>query len=96
MATIETVDISDVPELVRLVEDVYATRRPFMLRHRGKTLAMLVPAPKTSTRRDTPKTMTDDEAFWSSFGGWQGNVDTDKLLENAMASRGSRRPPVEL
>jgi hypothetical protein len=96
MAAIETVDIANVPELVRIVEEVYATRKPFMLRHQGKTLAILVPAPKTSTAPDTQGTMTDDEAFWSSFGGWQGNVDTDTLVENAMASRGSRRPPVEL
>jgi hypothetical protein len=39
----------------------------------------------------------DHEAFLASLGGWEGPVDTDKLLTDIYESRRiSTRPPVEL
>jgi hypothetical protein len=55
MATEHPIDISSVPELLRLAEDVRATRRPRVLRRAHEDSAVLVPLPvsqRPATRSD--------------------------------------------
>ncbi len=54
MAPDYPIDISSVPELVRMAEDVRATRRPRVLRRAGEAIAVLAPLPATR-RRAVPR-----------------------------------------
>lgn len=50
MAAEHPVDISNVPELVRLAEDVRTTRQPRVLRRANEDLAVLAPLPASQRR----------------------------------------------
>ncbi len=88
----EALDISDAPELLRLVEEVRETNEPRILRRGNEELAVITALPPHQG-----KTEADYEAFRSAAGGWKGLVDTDKLIEDIYESRRiSSRPPVDL
>ena len=91
------IDISHVPDLVRLAEEVRATRTPRLLRTNGEDLAILMPPRRAPARRRSDWRPNEQElaAFRASAGGWK-DVDTDRFLEDVYESRGSSRPPVEL
>jgi len=90
------IDISGLPELVRIAEEVAATRTPRVLIRRSEQLAVLVPVPPGPARRARRKSRADYEAFLSSAGSWS-DVDVDVfLVENAESRRRSSRPSVEL
>src|SRR2546425_13115011 len=90
-------DIGNTPELIRLAEEVRATREPRVLRRDSEDLAVLMPlSPGTRRRPARAKTKADYEAFRSAAGGWK-DVDTDKLISDIYESRSrSSRPPVDL
>ena len=91
------IDISDVPDLLRLVEEVRTTRRPHILRKNSEDLAVLMPVTSARHRNKRARTRADYEAFRTAAGGWKGLVDTDKLIADIYESRRiSTRPPVEL
>jgi hypothetical protein len=95
MAYPTPIDISNIPELARIAEEVEATRTPRELKRENKTVAVIVPA-KKSAPKERAKTKADYEAFFSAFGSWK-DVDTDRLLKNIYATRKrSNRPPLEL
>ena len=93
----KSIDISDVPELLRLAEEVRRAGEPRVLRKDGEELAMVVPlAPPKVRRRGRVKTEADYEAFRRAAGGW-ADVDTDTLIKNIYEDRRrSSHPPVEL
>ncbi len=94
----KSIDISDSPELLRLVEEVRASKEPRMLTRDNEQLAVVMPVGARSGKRQrkTP-TVADLEAFRSAAGGWKDIVDTDKLVENIYESRRiSIRPRVDL
>jgi hypothetical protein len=91
-----TIDITDVPEVVRLVEEVRRDGSARVLQRDGEDVAILTPIEGAEASRPTPTyTEEDDEAFLSSFGSW-ADVDTDKLIEEIYEGRRSSKPPVEL
>ena len=89
------IDISDLPDLVRLAEGVRTSKTPRLLRRDGEDLALLMPlAPRRRARRALSH--EDREAFLASAGSWR-DVDVDAFLaQNAASRRRSSRPPVEL
>lgn len=88
------IDISNIPELVRLAEEVRMSGESRLLCRDTEEVAMLVPVRRSPRRK--AKTKADYEAFLSSAGGWK-DVDTDRLLKDIRESRRiSSRPPVEL
>ena len=90
------IDITTIPELKRIAEEVEATKTPRELRRENKTVAVIMPARRVPARKKREKTKADYEAFKSAAGGWK-DIDTDKLIANIYASRRrSNRPPVEL
>jgi len=92
----KAIDISDVPDILRLAEEVRRAGEPRVLRRDGEDLAMVVPLPRAKKSRFKKPTEADLEAFRSAAGGWS-DIDTDKLIENIYESRRiSTRPPVEL
>lgn len=93
--TTDAIDITDLPELRRLVEEVRAGNEPRVLRAGDEDVAVLTPLP-LSPAPGPDATPSDDEIFLSSFGGWQGIVDGEKLKRELEEARGSDRPLVVL
>ncbi len=91
------IDVSGVPELLSIAEDVHKTKEPRLLRRESEDLAIVMPVkPALRTRARRVKTKADYEAFRSAAGGWK-DVDTDKLISDIYADRRiSNRPAVEL
>ncbi len=84
----ESVDISEWPELLRLVEEVRATGRPRALRREGETLAVIAPLSRASGRRLKKRTLTPQalDAFRAAAGSWS-DVDVDRFLADVYAAR---------
>ena len=90
------IDISSMPDLARLADEVRSTNKPSLLRRNNEDVALLVPAtPTTRRRRAKAANPADDAAFLASAGSWK-DVDTDALLTDIYESRRSSRPPVDL
>ena len=91
------IDVSCVPELLGVAEEVRNTGEPRLLRKDGEDLAIVVPVKPASRRlARRPRTKADYEAFRSAAGGWK-DVDTDRLISDIYADRRvSNRPAVEL
>lgn len=90
------IDISDVPDVLRMVEEVRRAGEPRVLQRDGEDLAVVVPLPRERKSRGSKPTPEDIEAFRSAAGGW-ADVDTDTLIENIYESRRlSTRPPIKL
>lgn len=95
----QTIDITDVPELVRIAEAVRASGEPRILRRAGEDIAVVSPAKGAHRphRGQRPRTEEDHQAFLDAGGGWKDLVDTDEFVADNYASRRrSSRPPVEL
>lgn len=91
------IDISNVPDLLRIAEEVQTTKKPHMLRRDNEDLAVLMPVTSRRHKDMRTKTKADYEAFLAAAGGWKGLVDTDKLIADIYESRNlSTKPPVEL
>jgi hypothetical protein len=94
----KSIDITDIPEVLRLAEEVRRAGEPRLLQRDGEDLAMVVPLPQPKPRRRSRvKTEADYAAFRSAAGGWKDLIDVDRFIENIYESRRiSTRPPVEL
>jgi hypothetical protein len=88
------IDIRQIPELARLVDEVRTARKSRRIVRDGEELALLVPI-RPITRRRKAVTSADDAAFLASAGSWQ-DVDTGTLLTDIAESRRSSRLPVDL
>lgn len=89
------IDISDNPELLRLVELAREAREPIVLHVEGETVAEVTPKQPARRGPKRQKTRADFEEFLSTFGAWTG-VDGEALKAELRAARGSNRPPTEL
>jgi hypothetical protein len=93
---LKVIDVSDLPDLLRVAEEVEKTREPRLLRRASKDLAIVVPAPRVPRSRRR-KTLADYEAFLSSAGSWKDSVDTEQWIKDSYESRArSSRPAVNL
>ena len=92
------IDIRSLPDLMRLAEEVKATKTPRVLKKADETVAILMPVgTATKPKKKRAKTKADYEAFKLAAGGWKGLVDTEKLKRDMYESRRiSTRPPLEL
>jgi hypothetical protein len=89
------IDISSIPDLLRIAEEVRITKKPHVLRRDNEDLAVLTPI--TPARHKAKRTKADYDAFLAAAGGWKGLVDTDKLIEDIYESRAlSTKSRVEL
>lgn len=94
----DELDISAMPELRRVAEEVARTGRVRVLTENGKVVAEIVPLGRLKPRKLTPRPPIEAQldAFRRSAGGWK-DVDTDRLLTDIYASRDQAgRPPFEL
>jgi hypothetical protein len=92
----KALDITNMPEVRRLAEEVSASREPRILRSLDKDLVVVSPLRGTSSRRGRRKSDADLAAFRSAAGGWM-DVDTDKLVNDIYETRRrSNRPPFDV
>lgn len=61
------IDISGLPELVRLVEEVRKTKQPRVLQQHGEDVGVLAP-PKPRGRSRRRRYLTPDDPFWDIVG----------------------------
>jgi hypothetical protein len=81
------IDISNMPDLMRLVKDVEATKKPRKLVRNNKAVAVLMPTTTSpAPKKKRTKTKADYEAFRAAFGSWS-DVDTEVLLKNIYTDR---------
>lgn len=89
----KAIDVTSMPELLRLAEEVRDTHEARILRRDDEDLAVVRPlVPK----RRAEATKGDSNAFLSSAGSWKGLIDAETFKEATRASRGSDRAAVSL
>jgi hypothetical protein len=90
-----TVDVSSMPDLARLAEEVARTGTSRRLQRDNKDLARLVPARRRSRRRRStaPDSLTSLE---TTFGAWSGLVDGEQLKRELADAQSDSRPAAEL
>jgi hypothetical protein len=72
------VDISNIPELLDLVEEVEATKKPRELKRDDKVVAVL--SPVAQKQKDAPRsTNADWQKSLAAIGSWS-DLDADKLI----------------
>jgi hypothetical protein len=78
------IDISNMPELRELVEEVEATKKPRELRRDNKPVALLTPISEPEAKWDKIK---------ATFGSWS-DLDANEIIANLQRWRneGSREP----
>ena len=87
-------EIGNLPELLRLAEEVRESEKPRLLQRNGEPVAVLVPVELAEHFGVRGPITEDIAASCSAAGGWKG-VDTDKLLKDIDAARGHPWPPEE-
>lgn len=75
----QEVDISDQPEVLRLVEEMRESHEPRLLKRDGEDLAILMPA-KSKRRSPRGKPFTRDDPLWNLAG--QGASGLGDVSEN--------------
>lgn len=93
----ESIDISNMPELLRLAQEVQSTNAPRILRNDREDLALLIPLTRARKRRGRrAKAAEDHEAFIAAAGSWS-DVDIDAFIADIYESRRiSSHPPPDL
>lgn len=87
------IDISTMPDLARLAEEVRATNRARALQRNHETVAVIVPVDRATARprRAKQTTEADMQAFRAAAGSWKGLVDGEQLKKDIDDARGSDR-----
>jgi hypothetical protein len=93
----QTMDISNNPDLLRLVEEVRRSNSPLVLRQDDQEIAVILPLANGKPRRGKrAKTQADYEAFLAAAGSWK-DVDVEAFKAYIRERRdASSRPPVDL
>jgi hypothetical protein len=89
------VDVSAMPDLARLAEEVARTGTPRLLRRGDHDLAVLSPAKLKRRPKGKRVTQADIDAALATFGTWT-DLDAETLLRELDEARGDASSPVEL
>lgn len=91
------IDITKMPDLVRLVEEMETSNHPRLLKRDSKPVAMLTPVGDSwETPNRKAKSQRHYKAFLATAGSLQGLIDAETLKEDIRESRTSMRSPVSL
>ena len=87
-------DITNMPDLVRIAEEVEATRKPRVLKRDNTPLAILTPVTKKQSSKAKSKAVQDTLAL---AGAWK-DLPADQMEEELDRIRHSSKPtpPLEL
>jgi hypothetical protein len=75
------IDISSIPELLKLVQEVRQTNEPSILREESEDVAMLTPLKPVTKRSVRGKPTTADDPLWKLVGighSGKGDVSANK------------------
>src|SRR5579864_4700885 len=92
MKTLTPIDISNLPDLLRLAEEVQTTKTPRILKRDTETVAMLMPVGTAVKPGKKPApTKADYAASLAAIGTWS-DLDPDALIAHVYRAReaGSR------
>jgi hypothetical protein len=89
MSNMTAIDISNMPDLLPLVEEVKATKKPRVLKRNGESVAMLMPVGTTPKR--TNKTKTSIKDALALAGAWR-DLPSDKMEEQLDRIRHGSKP----
>lgn len=82
-----SIDVSEVRDFRRLIEEVWTSRDSVVLTRDDEELVVLKPVSPTDTRRRRqPKSRADRDAFESAAGSWHA-FDAERFLEQNRESR---------
>jgi hypothetical protein len=73
------IDITNMPELVKLAEEVEATKTPRELKRENKTVAVIMLATRATAKKQRGKTKEDYAAFLAAAGSLKGLIDAEQL-----------------
>jgi hypothetical protein len=92
------IDISNNPDLVRLVEEVKNTKKPRILKQDSEPVAMLMPMEPAGKQRDKKaRSQTHYKAFLAAAGSLKGFIDAERLKKDIYESRKLlTRPAIEV
>jgi hypothetical protein len=80
------IDISSIPELQRLVQEVRQTNEPSILREESEDVAMLTPLKPVTKKRVRSKPTTADDPLWKLVGiGHSGKGDVSENKHKYLA-----------
>lgn len=65
---LKRIDVSKVPELLRIAQEVQATRRPYVLGQDSEDLAMVTPVGPVAKRSTRGLPVTEDDALFRLIG----------------------------
>jgi len=94
--TIDTtsIDISNMPDLVRIAEEVKATHKPRILKRDRETVAMLVPVERAENKS---RSQAHYKAFLAAAGSLKELLDAEQLKKEIYESRRiTTRPLIRL
>jgi hypothetical protein len=92
---LESLDVSDLPELARAAAEVRSTNQPRVLTRGDEELAILMPICRHPARPG--RAQPDYEALRAAAGSWKDHLDIDQFIEDNYRQRQvSTRPRVEL
>src|SRR5438128_1664829 len=93
----KSIEISEIPDVLRIAEEVRSTNEPRVLSRNDEAIAVVVPVSAARRPRSKrPGTKADHDAFLAAAGGWKDLIDPEEFKQNIAASRGSDRYPVNL
>ena len=92
------IDLSTMPELARLAEEVARTGKARVLQHDRRDVARIVPAQRRGSRLPAPRDAVAEReaALASTFGAWKHLVDADALKRELNEAQSDDRPALEL
>src|SRR5947199_7305191 len=90
----KAIDISNIPEILRLAEEVRRAGEPRVLQRNGEDLAVILPLPRPQRVQFKKPTAADLAAFRAAAGSW-ADVDTDALIERIYRAREEGTRPAD-
>lgn len=82
----QRIDISSLPELLKLVQEVRTTNEPALLQQESEDLAMLTPVKPAAKRSVRGKPTTADDPLWQLVGiGHSGKGDVSENKHKYLA-----------
>ncbi|MGI8690174.1 MAG: hypothetical protein ACR2M3_16480 [Thermomicrobiales bacterium] len=94
----ETIDISNNPDLLRIVETMRQHNTSAVLTNGTEHVAVVIPVGEAPRRRGTRvKTQADRDAFLQAAGSWKGLIDAEAFKAYIRERRKTaNRPSVKL
>lgn len=91
------VDVGDIPELARLVDEVKASDAPLRITRDGEDVAVLMPSrPGPQRRRRRTITDADRQAAADTFGAWKDQIDPEVFKRERRELQVDDKPPRSL